>query len=162
MNKKPFLETGRIVNTHGINGELKVQPWSDSPAFLLDFDKFYIDGQPHKVLKSRLHNDMVLILFEGIDNINDAMRLKNKTIYIDRKDVKLEEGSWFIQDALGLTVYSTDGAEIGRLKEVLNLPGGDVFVVQGETEHLIPSNGGFIKEVDIEGGRIIAQLIEGM
>ncbi|NMA36759.1 MAG: 16S rRNA processing protein RimM [Papillibacter sp.] len=162
MAKKPLLETGRIVNTHGINGEVKVQPWSDSPDFLLDFDKFYIDGQYMKVLSSRLHKDMVLILFEGVNNINDAMRLKNKVIFIDRNDVKLEEGSWFIQDAIGLPVYNTDGAEIGKLKDVLELPGGNVFVVQGETEHLIPSKGGFIKEVDIDGERIVVELIEGM
>ncbi len=56
---------------------------------------------------------------------------------------------------------NTDGAEIGKLKDVLELPGGDVFVVQGETEHLIPSKGGFIKEVDIDGERIVVELIEG-
>jgi 16S rRNA processing protein RimM len=162
MPQKRFLETGRIVNTHGIRGEVRLQPWSDSPGFLLGIKNFYIDEKCYKAERARVHRDMVILKLEGVDSVNDAMTMKNKVVFIDRNDVRLEEGSYFIQDAVGLPVFDMDGAEIGKLTEVLELPGGSVFVVNGEAEHLIPVNGGFIKEVDIENGKIIVELIDGM
>ncbi len=162
MEKKRFLETGKIVNTHGLRGEVKILPWADAPEFLLRLGGLYIDGRRYRTEQARVHKEAVIVKLEGVDSVGEAMALKNKVVYLDRNEVKLDEGAWFVQDALGLPVYDINGAELGKLAEVLELPGGDVFVVKGETERLIPSKGGFVKEVDLDGGRIVVELIDGM
>jgi 16S rRNA processing protein RimM len=160
---KQFLEAGKIVNTHGVRGEVRIQPWANSPDFLLDFGTIYIDGKSIKVLRSRIHKTMVIAALEGIETIDDAVKLKNKTVYIDRNEAKLSEGEFFIQDIIGMPVVDVNsGAEIGTLTEVLSLPASDVYVVKGETEHMIPAVPEFIDKIDSEAGVIRVRLIEGM
>lgn len=162
MSRKQYLETGKIINTHGIKGELKVEPWSDSPEFLLQFKNVYIDETLHRVLSARVHGRMVIIQLSGVSNVADAIPYKNKLIYFDRDDAVLKEGSFFIQDILGLTVIDENGTQLGTLTEVLFLPASDVYVVKGEHEHLIPAVPEHVKKVDIEAGTIVVSLIEGM
>ena len=162
MSRKQLLETGKIVNTHGIKGELKVEPWSDSPEFLLQFKKVYIDETLHHVVSARVHGRMVIMQLSGVFSIADAIPYKNKLIYFDREDAVLKEGSWFIQDIIGLTVTDENGTRLGTLTEVLFLPASDVYIVKGEQEHLIPAVPEYVKKVDIEAGTIIVSLIEGM
>lgn len=164
MEKKQFLESGKIVNTHGIKGEVKIQPWCDSPEFLKKFKTLYIGSEAYKVISARVHKDCVIVLFDGINDVNEAMRLKNKVVSINRSDAKLPKGKWFIQDIIGLPVFDEKRGEIGTLREVLDMPAGDLYVVAGQDgkEHMIPSVPEFIKEIDPEAGRITVALIEGM
>jgi len=163
MEKRRFLEAGKIVNTHGIRGEVKIQHWCDSPEFLCSFERLYINETPFNVLSARVHKGMVLALFEGINTVNMAMALKNSIVCIDREDVELEEGAYFVADIIGLPVFDeASGRIIGTLREVLDYPASRIFVVAGETEHLIPDVPEFIKKVDVEGGQITVHLIEGM
>ena len=160
--KKQFLEAGRIVNTHGVRGEVKIQPWADSPEFLKDFGTLYIDGAPVKVRSARVHKGCVIASLEDIDDVNGAMRLKGKLVSIDRRDAKLPEGGYFIQDIIGARVVDENGAEVGTLAEVLNLPGSDVYVVRGEREILIPAVPQFILSRDIDAGVINVRMMEGL
>ncbi|HIW16067.1 MAG TPA: ribosome maturation factor RimM [Firmicutes bacterium] len=160
--KKQFLEAGRIVNTHGVRGEVKIQPWADSPEFLKDFGTLYIDGAPVKVRSARVHKGCVIASLEDIDDVNGAMRLKGKLVSIDRRDAKLPEGGYFIQDIIGARVVDENGAEVGTLAEVLNLPGSDVYVVRGEREILIPAVPQFILSRDIDAGVITVRMMEGL
>ena len=160
--KKQFLEAGRIVNTHGVRGEVKIQPWADSPEFLKDFGTLYIDGAPVKVRSARVHKGCVIASLEDIDDVNGAMRLKGKLVSIDRRDAKLPEGGYFIQDIIGARVVDENGAEVGTLVEVLNLPGSDVYVVRGEREILIPAVPQFILSRDIDAGVITVRMMEGL
>jgi 16S rRNA processing protein RimM len=166
MKKKRYLESGKIVNTHGIKGELKIYPWCDSPEFLLDFDRIYIDDVPHTVLSARVHKGMVIMGLEGISDINDAQRYINKVIFIDRHDARLEEGAFFLQDIIGFSVFDERGTRLGILQEVLTRPAGNIYVVaesaEDKNERLIPAVPEFIKKVDLERGKIIVSLIEGM
>lgn len=164
MEKKQFLECGKIVNTHGVKGEVKIQPWCDSPDFLKKFKTLYIGSDAYKVISARVHKECVIVLFEGVNDVNEAMRLKNKIVTIDRKDAKLPKGSWFIQDILGLPVIDVNRGEIGVLKEVLDMPAGDLYVVSGPNgeEYMIPGVDEFLKEIDPEAGRITVAMIEGM
>jgi len=163
MERKRFLEAGKIVNTHGIKGEVKIQHWCDSPEFLCGFEKLYINQAPFKVLSARVHKGMVIVLFEGINSVNMAMPLKNSIVCIDREDVQLEEGAYFLADIIGLPVFDeASGKNIGLLSDVLDYPASRIFVVAGETERLIPDVPEFVKKVDVEGGRITVHLIEGM
>ncbi|MGI6028222.1 MAG: ribosome maturation factor RimM [Candidatus Heteroscillospira sp.] len=161
--KKQYLETGRVVNTHGVRGEVKIQPWADSPEFLLDFARFYIDGAPVKVQHSRVHKGCVIAALEGVEDVNAAMRLKGKTVFINRDDAELSEDGYFIQDILGAQVVDEDGNTVGQLKEVLNLPGSDVYVVQApDREMLIPAVPAFILNTDVVAGVITVRMMEGL
>jgi 16S rRNA processing protein RimM len=163
MEKKRFLESGRISNTHGIRGEVKIEPWCDSADFLCGFKKLYINNNPFNVLASYVHKKSVIALFEGVSDINAAMRLKGSTVYIDREDVKLGKGEYFIADIIGLPVIDEEsGEKIGELADVLEYPASRVYVVSGEKERLIPAVPEFVKKVDLESGAIYVRLIEGM
>ena len=96
--KKEFLEAGKIVNTHGVRGELKLQPWADSAEFLRGFHTLYIDDRPYRVLASRVHKEMLMLRLEGVEDVNAAMCLKNKLVWICRADARLPEGHFFLQE----------------------------------------------------------------
>ena len=84
-----YLEAGKIINTFGIRGEVKLEPWCDSADFLRRIKTLYIDGEARKVLSAKVHKGMLLVLFEGVEDVNHAMTLKNKIVYFDRADVRL-------------------------------------------------------------------------
>jgi len=158
-----FLEAGKIVNTHGIRGELRLQPWADSPDFLAGFERLYIDGAPVKVQTARIHKGCVIATLEGVTDIDSAIRLKNKTIYIDRQDAELEEGRHFIADLLGLLALDADtGEELGTVADVLTRPANNVYVIKGIREILVPAVPDFVVEINVEDGYIKLRLIEGM
>lgn len=161
--KKRYLEAGKIVNTHGIQGEVKLVPWCDVPEFLLNFDTFYLDGQPLKIISAKVHKGNLLIQFEGVEDINAAMRLKNKIIFLDREDASLPPDRHFIADLIGLEVRdAADGHVLGTLEDVLALPAQPVYVVRGAREYLIPAVDAFVLETNLEDGYMIVKLIEGM
>ena len=160
--KQPYLEAGKIVNTFGVKGEVKLQPWCDDAEFLLPFKTLYVDGAPLRVLSARVHKDMLMVRFEGVDDVNAAMALKNKIVYFARDDAHLPEGRCFIADLLGSQVVDENGARVGELTEVLDMPAGQVYVVQGETEHTIPAVPEFILEINAEEKKIRVHMIEGM
>ena len=162
--KHPFLEAGQIVTTHGIQGEVKIVPWCDSPEFLCGFDTLYIDGAPVKVRAARAHKGNVLARLEGVDDVNAAMRLKNKVVSIDRSGVELPDGRHFIADLMGLTVIDDDtGAELGVIADVLTPPAHEVYVVKGgEKSYMIPAVDAFLRGTSVEEGWVRVHLIEGM
>ncbi len=157
-----YIEAGKIVNTHSVYGELKVQPWSDTEDFLCDFDVIYIDEKPFEIERARVHKTCVLIKLKGINNINDAEKYKNKIVYVDRDEVELDEDTYFIQDLEGLSVIDDDGTELGKLREVISLPSNDVYVVFGNDEYMIPAVEEFIKEIDLDAGIMRVKTIPGM
>ena len=160
--KQPYLEAGKIINTFGVRGEVKLQPWCDDAEFLLPFKTLYLDGAPLRVRSSRVHKGMLMVHFEGVDDVNAAMALKNKVVSIRRSDAALPHGAFFLQDILGAKVVDEDGHEIGVLQDVMETPASNIYVVRGETEHLIPAVPEFIKKTDAEAGVITVHLIEGM
>lgn len=157
-----YIEAGKIVNTHGTKGEVRIFPWVDSAEYLSTFKLLYIDGKPVKLLSGRVHKKFLLAILDGVDNINAAMALKNKTVYIDRDDANLDEGEFFLQDIIGAAVWDEEGSHLGKLTDVLRLPSGNVYVVTGEREIMIPAVPQFIIKTDVQNGIITVRLIEGM
>ncbi len=158
-----LLDAGELVSTHGVQGELKLLPWTDSPEFLLDFDRLSIDGRWYAVERSRVQKTCVLLKLRGVDDVDAARALRGKTVFLDRADVKLDKETYFIQDLIGLRVIDQNGAEIGTITEVIQLPKHDVYVVRGaDGEYQIPAVKEFIKKTDVEAGTVEAVLIEGM
>lgn len=161
--KSQFLEAGQIVNTHGIKGEVKIVPWCDSPEFLCGFPILYIDGAPVKLLHTSVHKGNLLAAFEGVDDVNAAMRLKGKIVFIDRTGVTLPDGRHFLADLLGLEVRDAEsGAVLGALTDVLTPASQQIYVVKGLRSYMIPAVDEFIVETNVDDGYIRVKLIEGL
>ena len=129
--KKRYLEAGKIVNTHGVTGEVKVQSWCDSPEVLAGFDTLYdAEKKLFRVQKAYVHKGCVIMRLEGVNTCEAAEALRGTVLYLDRKDVDLPEDLVFVQDMLGLPVYDRRLAQdIGTLKEVIANPAHDMYVV---------------------------------
>ena len=162
MEKKEFIEAGRITNTHGIAGEVKIEVWLDSPEFMKKFKRIYINGVETKLVSGRVHKGFLIAKLEGVDDVNEAMRYKGRTVHIARADAKLPKGRFFIQDIIGAKVIDEKQGEIGTLVDVMETPASNIYVVKGEKEHLIPAVPEFIMSTDAEAGIINVKLIEGM
>ena len=163
---KQFLEVGKVTNVHGLMGEVKVQPWADSPEFLCQFQTLYVDEShwPMKVERARVHKNMVIIKFEGPTDVPSAMSLRNAILYIRRADAKLPEGAFFLADIYGLEAQdAATGEVLGKIDDVLTLPANNVYVVKGGARELmIPAVAEFIAETNIEGGYIRVNMMEGL
>ncbi len=164
---KKFLETGKIVGTHGVKGMLRVQPWCDDSEFLTQFKVVYTDESGEnklKVLNAKPHSNVVLMTVSGVNSIEDAERLRGKVIYINRNDVKLPEGRYFISDILGCTVFDADTNEIlGLLTDVTETGANDVWhIKKGDTEYLVPAIEDVIVEAKPEENMIIIRPLKGI
>ncbi len=162
MEKQRYIEAGRVVNTHGVAGELKIEVWLDSPQFMKRFPRLYVGGREYALLGGKVQKRFLLAKLEGVEDVNAAMALKGKTVTVDRDDVKLPRGAYFVQDILGAKVVDEQGAEVGTLTDVLERPAHNIYVVQGEREHLIPAVPEFILRTDAEAGIITVHMIEGL
>jgi len=161
--KDEFIETGIIINTHGIRGEVKLQPWADSPAFLTGFEYFFIDGVPVRVLSAKVHKNSVIATLEGVDDIDAAIKMKNKIIKVKKEDIELEEGRFFVADLIGLRAENAEtGENLGTVQDVLSLPSHNVYVIKGEREILVPAVPEFIIDTNLNEGCIKIRLIEGL
>ena len=158
------IRIGRIVNAHGIRGEVRVQPRDGAPAFLTRFKTFYIDGQPVSPTANHVHKSLVLMKFPGVEDMNAALTYKDKDLYIRRADARLPEGAYFDDELLGMGVFdAATGEELGKLTAVENYPAHKVYTVKGRREYLIPAvKDVFIKSVDLDRDRMEVQVWEGM
>jgi 16S rRNA processing protein RimM len=165
--KKTYLECGKIVSTHGIRGEVKVQPWADSPDFLCDFTRFYLDNGAKELIAERVrtNKNMVLIKLKGVETPDDAALLRGKTIYIDRSDAPDDDGGFYIQDLIGLEVRDADTPRVwGRLTDVLFTGANDVYEITDADgiKRLAPVIPDVVLETDVEGGFIVIRPLKGL
>lgn len=166
MPRKPFLEAGQIVGTHGVRGEVRVQPWCDSPEVFASLKTLYWDAagtQPVRV-KSRVHKNLALAKLEGVDTVQDAAVLRGRILYLDRRDLDLGD-RYFIQDLVGLAVVDAgSGTVYGELTDVSNTGANDIYHMRTPDgkEILIPVIPDIIRQVDIDGGRIAICPMKGL
>ena len=164
--KKQFLESGKIVGTHGIKGEVRIDPWCDSPEFLCAFKKLYLDerGETAIKVKSRPHKNITLCKIEGIDTIEAAERLRGKIVYIDRDDIKLDEGVHFVQDLIGLEVRDFETDEVyGTLTDVLRTGANDVYeITRDGKKYLAPVIDEVVREINTEKGDVLITPMKGI
>lgn len=160
-----MLECGKIINTHGIHGEIKIEPWCDKPLeFFSQIKTIYVGGSPMELLSVRAHKTFVLACIAGVENPESAMLLKNKVVTISRDEITLPDDYYFVADILGFDVYDTrTNAIIGKLEFVQEMPSSDLYVIKGEAgEILVPAVPEFVEKVDFEGKRLILKTIKGM
>lgn len=164
--KEQYLEVGKVTNVHGLMGEVRVQPWADSPDFLCRFKTLYVDKThwPIEVERARVHKNMVIIKFHGFTDVNGALAMRNAILYIDRDDANLPKGSFFLADIYGLEVRDAQTDEVlGKVDDILTPPANNVYVVRGgKREIMIPAVDQFVKEINVDEGYMKVALIEGM
>ena len=157
--KLPYIEAGEIVTTHGVRGEVKVLSWLDSPEMLCEFNRCRISGREYVMDSVRVQKTCNLVKLRGVDTMEDAQKLRGKTMELYREDISDE--LIFTSELVDVEVYA-DGACIGKIKEVLDYPGNSVYVVQGEREYLIPAVKEFILSTDLERNQMQVKLLKGM
>ena len=157
--KLPYIEAGEIVTTHGVRGDVKVLSWLDSPEMLCEFDRCRIEGREYAMDAVRVQKTCNLVKLQGVDTMEDAQKLRGKTMELYREDISDE--LIFASELVDVEVYA-DGACIGKIKEVLDYPGNSVYVVQGEREYLIPAVKEFILSTDLERNQMQVKLLKGM
>lgn len=161
-----FIETGKVVNIHGLRGEIKVMPWSDSPDFICQFDVVYVGKlkKPYDVEYARVHKNTVLMKLKGVDTPETANSMRSDIIYLKREDVNLEEGVYFVSDILGMTVKdSSNGRVYGKITNVHQTGANDVYEIEENgKEYLIPAIPDVIVSIDIENSIMEISPLEGL
>ncbi len=155
MPKLQYLEAGEIVGTHGVRGEVRVRPECDSPAQFCTLRTVYRDAEGKQALrmKARVHKNIALAKLEGIDTVEAAAALRGTVLYLNRRDLKLEKGRYFICDLIGAQIIDDDtGAVYGTCTDVTHTGSNDVYHLRTENgrEVLIPAIPDVIRKVDIE------------
>ncbi len=159
--KNPMLEVGKIINTHGVHGELKVDSWLDDPALFQCLETVEVNGRSYPVLSARVQGRFALVKLEGICSIDDALPLKNRVALARREEIPLEEGAHFIADLIGLEAVNVETGEVfGKVVEIHDFPAQDVYEVLGKKRYLIPDVPDFVEEIDEEAGCIRFHLSE--
>ena len=162
-----YLECGKIINTHGIDGAVKLESWCDSPDILADLERVFIkEGNTYKqydVLRASVFKQFVIAKLDGVKDIDAAQALVGTVIYAAREDFELGEGDYFIADLIGLDIIDADsGKVLGKLREVINRGASDIYVIDTpDGERMMPAVEEFVDRVDLDRG-IYVRPIEGM
>ena len=165
--KKKYIECGKIINTHGCYGGLKLESWCDSPEVLASFERIFVKKaggyDEYKVKKAAVFKQFVLFDLAGVNDMDSALALKNTVVYASREDFDLEEGDYFIADIIGCEVVDADnGTVYGKLSEIINRGASDIYVVKtANGEAMIPAVDEFIDRVEV-GKAVYVRPIEGM
>ncbi|MGN1119808.1 MAG: ribosome maturation factor RimM [Oscillospiraceae bacterium] len=164
---KRFIETGKIVATQGIRGEVRVQYYSDEPEVLCDFDVLYLDAgkKALSITRAHPHKNVVVMKIEGIDTIEQAQPLIGKTLYIDREDTELDEGVYFVQDIIGLTVKDADTGKVyGKITDVYQNGAADVYSMKQPdgSELMFPCIDEVVLSIDTQGGEMVIRPLPGL
>ena len=163
---KQYLEIGKIVGTHGVRGELRVECWCDSPQFFSSFKKLYFNEGADKIdVTSRPHKNIALMKIKGVDTVEQADLLRGRVLYVDRKDIKLPKGTNFIQDIIGLEVTDVDTDVVyGKVTEVIKTGANDVYEVKGADgkAYYIPVIKDVVIETNPKKGKVLIKPMKGI
>ena len=164
--KKEFLEAGKIVTTHGIRGEVKIMPYTDSPELLAEFDRLFIGKEHTEVIieRSRVFKNTVIAKIEGINTPEAAEKLRNKVLYMHRDDLELDDDTYFIQDLIGIEVRDADTDKVyGKIIDVMQTGANDVYVIKGDDrEYLVPAIADVVVSTDIDGNIMTIRPLDGL
>ena len=163
-----YLEAGKVVTTHGVRGEMKLELWCDGVDFLKKTGRLYASakgGKCYNITSIRPQGQMALLQLEGVNDMDAARAQVGKTYYFAKADAKLPEGRYFIDDLIGCTVlHADDGRTLGIVAKVDHPGVQDIYIVRdaaGE-EHWIPAVPEFVVDVDIAARTVKMRPIAGM
>ena len=164
-----YLEIGQIVNTFGVKGMVKVNPFTDDTTRFDKLKKVYIckkaSMEEVEIEEVKYHKNMVLLKIKGINDMNQAEKCKGLYLKIHRKDaIKLPKDTYFIADLLGLEVYTDEGVLLGKVDDIYNTGSNDIYVVKDDLgkQILLPGTKEVLKEISLEKEKIVVHLIKGL
>ena len=164
--KKEFLETGKIVSTHGLHGDVKILPWADSPDFLLEFDRVFVGKKEYAVEDAHVQKTCVLMKLEGIDTVEAASAMRNKRLYMRRSDARLPDGVYFIEELIGCDVFDADDTDkrYGKISDVSETGANDVWHIaaDSEKEYLIPAIPSVVINTDVKENKVLIRPMKGI
>ena len=162
-----LIEAGVIVNTHGVRGAVKIEPWTDTPEFLCAFKRLFIGDKEHAVLHAGVHKNHVIATLDGIETVQEAASLRGKKVLFEKSDAQLDDGEYLVADLLGLDAVDDEtGARFGVINDFLALPAHGVYVITTDDtergEMLIPAVPEFVKKIDMASRCVRYHLMEGL
>lgn len=162
------LEVGKIVNTHGLRGEVKVISWTDYPEDFEDIEKVYIKRKSGMeeldITNIKYQKNNLILKFKQITSIEEAEKYKNMILLADRDALgELPEGVYYVADLIGCKVITDDDRELGKISDVINTGSNDIYEVSGgEKKRYIPVIDEVVLNVDIEEKKVIIHMIDGL
>lgn len=173
MSEQQLLNVGKIVNTHGVRGEIKVWPQTDFPdvRFRAGSKLLLVNpeagGQPAEVevVSAREQKNMFVVRLKGWDDINQVEKYKGWELKVEAEArVELEEDEYYLSDIIGCAVFTEEGEELGFVKEILSPGANDVWVVKRPKggDLLLPYIDEVVKEVDVAARKVKVHLMEGL
>ena len=163
------LEVGKIINTHGLRGEVKIQSWTDSPDVFEDLGYVFVSGklidQKLTIKQVKYQKNNIIVKFDEINTIEEAERYKNCVLTADRDMLgDLPEGVYYIADLIGLKVQTEDGTVLGTVTDVFQTGANDVYEVSRPENKplLLPAIPNVVRRIDLADGIIVVQLLEGL
>lgn len=164
-----LIEVGRIINTHGLKGEVKVLPFSDEPLRFKNYKTVFVKGtnyeRQHSVTSVKTVKNVAVLKFEEVQSIEEAETLKGYLVYIEESVIPvLEEDSFYVKDLIDCSVFNEIGELLGTLKEVISTGSNDVYVVERieKPNLLVPALKSVVLKVDISQKRVEVQLPKGL
>ncbi len=159
-----MLVCGKIVNTHGLRGEVKALHYTDGPSFFDTVKKVYLKNGTALELRSwRVSRGAVLLRLAGIDTVEKAQTLVGQEISVSREELPpLPEGRFYIADILGMEVLTVDGRNLGRVVDVFKTGSNDVYTVRGDREYLIPVIDEVVLSTDLTARQITIKPLKGL
>jgi 16S rRNA processing protein RimM len=167
-----WFNVGKIVNTHGIRGEVRVisrTDFADERYKVGNTLYLFLDEKKEplelKVASHRNHKNFDLLTFEGMENINHVEKLKGGILRVPESQLSpLEENEFYFHEIIGCNVFTLEGEEIGQIKEILTPGANDVWVIKGKNgkEILIPYIDQVVKQVDVKNKKVVIDPMEGL
>lgn len=158
------FEVGKIVNTFGIKGEVKVALYTENINNFKKGNKIYVNNKEMQIEKSRLQKNILILKLKGVDNMTDAEDLRDSIITVERNKKELPSGTYYIADLIGLDVYTDEGNLLGKIIDIYNTGANDIYTVktlEGK-EVLLPAIKDVVKQVDLQNEKIIVHILKGL
>jgi len=167
--KQEYFEIGQIVNTFGIKGMVKVNPFTDDVFQFEDMKTILVEKKDElleiQIEEVKYSKNQVLLKLKGIETIEEANKYRGCYLKISRQKArKLPEGTYFIADLIGLDVYTDENELLGTLLDIYNSGANDIYVVKDilGKQILLPAIKEVIKDVNLDEGKITVHIIEGL
>ncbi len=163
-----YLEAGKVVTTHGVRGEMKLELWCDGVDFLKKTGRLYASakgGKCYNITAIRPQGQMALLQLEGVNDMDAARALRGQVFYFDRNDATLPEGRWYVADLIGCEVRDADTGKVYGVVTSVDHPGAqDIYTVKapGGKEYMFPGVDAFLKERNPPEGYILVTPIPGL
>ncbi len=169
MKNRELISIGRVVNTHGIRGKLRIVYYNEEKTSFFRYKKILLRDsfgqlEPFEVTDARIHRKSIIVQFKGFDNLDHAERLVGASVLVERSALpELDEGEYYWVDLIGMEVTTAKGDRVGELSDIIPTRGADVFVIEAdEREVLVPATEEVIREIDLASRRMVICPVKGL